>query len=102
MIAAFLVTGSTDVVIRDVSVAGTGSAAVVLLQNSSQVLVEGLRTIGDASTYANGLVYRVSEDQVYKDVRVRNVALSGTRGAAVTLDNTSEAGKLVGWDVDTH
>lgn len=80
--------------LRDVSVAGKGSAEAVMIEDSGRLVVDGLKLVGNLSSYTNGLIYRVKADSVFEDVTIRNVRASGTSGTGILLEKTHAAASL--------
>ena len=97
---AMVVRACDDVVIRDVVIAGKGTMAAMLVRNSGNIRVDGLRLSGAVGSYTNGLIYGITDDAAYADVEIRNVRAAGTKGAAVAIENSSEKGSLVGYSVE--
>ncbi|MBT3602696.1 MAG: hypothetical protein HN521_06470, partial [Candidatus Latescibacteria bacterium] len=94
--------GCSDVAMRDFTITGSGDVSAVLIENTGNVVVDGLTLNKGTGNFASGLTYLISEDNVFSHLRIRNVAVSNTQPNGIVLKNTSKSGTLTDYVITNN
>lgn len=85
---------SDNVTIRDVTfVDGEHDGASLRIEDGNNVLIDNVTISGDAQPQF-GVVYRVSSNEIFSGLRIRNIVAPYVRQDGIVIENLSESGRL--------
>jgi hypothetical protein len=80
-----------DISVRDVTVENISlKGPAVLLQNCDQVLVDGLTLRGKTNTLTSAVCYRITSNESFSGLRIRNVFAREVTEAGIVLEATGK------------
>lgn len=89
-----LVQNSDNLTLRNVAIVNAGQhGAAVVVEDSNNALLDNIVITGERQP-ARGLEYRVTADETFGGLRIRNVVASEVRDVGVALEDRSESGGL--------
>ena len=88
------VQNSDNVTVRNVTLveAGTDGSALVV-EDADNALVDNVVIVGEKQP-KRGVEYRISADQSFGGLRIRNVVAPGAEEAGIVVENASQSGRL--------
>lgn len=89
----------SDVSLRDFTITGSGDVSAILIENTGNVVVDGLTLNKGTKKFASGLNYLISKDKAFGHLRIRNVAIPTTQPNGIVLENTSKSGTLSNYTI---
>ena len=89
-----LVQNSDNLTLRNVAIVNAGQdEAVVVVEDSNNALLDNIVITGDRQP-TRGLEYRVTADETFGGLRIRNVVASEVRDVGIALEDRSKSGGL--------
>jgi len=89
----------SNVFMRDFIITGKGNNSAVLIENTGDIVIDGLTLNKGTESFANGLTYLISKDIALTNLRIQNVAAPNAQNAGIVLSNTSKTGTLSGYTI---
>ena len=88
------VQNSDNVTVRNVTLLEAGNdGAVLVLEDADNALVDNVVFSGDRQP-KRGVEYRISADETFGGLRIRNVVAAGAEEAGIAVENVSRSGQL--------
>ena len=88
------VQNSDNVTIRNVVLAEAGNdGAALVVEDADNTLVDNVVLVGDRQP-KRGVEYRISLDETFGGLRIRNVVAPGALEAGIAVENASQSGQL--------
>ncbi len=93
------VQNSDNVTLRNVTLveAGTDGAALVV-EDAENALVDNVVVAGERQP-KRGVEYRISADETFGGLRIRNVVAPGAGEAGIVVENLSQSGRLASYSI---
>ncbi|MGA1198571.1 MAG: hypothetical protein ACO36I_18955, partial [Candidatus Latescibacterota bacterium] len=89
----------SNVFTRDFIITGKGNNSAVLIENTGDIVIDGLTLNKGTESFANGLTYLISKDIALTNLRIQNVAAPNAQNAGIVLNNTSQSGTLSSYTI---
>lgn len=97
-----LVQNSDSLTLRDVTIVDASQdGAAVVVEDSNNALLDNIVITGDRQP-SRGVEYRVTANETYGGLRIRNVVASNVKGVGIALENRSEGGGLESYFVTAN
>jgi hypothetical protein len=94
-----LVHNADNVTLRDITFSDGGHhGPALLVENADQALIDNVTVSGERQPQF-GVVYRISANQMFSGLRIRNVLAPAVREAGIVLEIRSAAGGLESWQL---
>ena len=88
------VQNSDNVTVRNVTLVEAGNdGAALVLEDADNALVDNVVFSGDRQP-KRGVEYRISADETFGGLRIRNVVAAGAEEAGIAVENVSRSGQL--------
>ncbi|MDE0626166.1 MAG: right-handed parallel beta-helix repeat-containing protein [Bryobacterales bacterium] len=97
-----LVQNSDNLTLRNVAIVDAGQdGAVVVVEDSNNALLDNIVITGEQQP-TRGLEYRVTADETFGGLRIRNVVASAVRDVGIALEDRSKSGVLESYFVTAN
>lgn len=89
-----LVQNSDNLTLRNVAIVGAGmDGPAVVVEDSSNALLDNIVVSGEPRP-GRGVEYRVTAEETFSGLRIRNVVATRVQGVGIALENLSDSGSL--------
>lgn len=89
-----MVQNSDNLTLRNVAIVGAGQkGAAVVVEDSDNALVDNIVITGERQP-ERGVEFRITADEAFGGLRIRNVVAPGARAVGIALENLSRSGRL--------
>jgi len=92
---AVLIRNCDGLSVRDVTIENSRhGGAAVLVEDCNGALIDGLVLRGQTQSLTCGILYRVSSNRTFRNLRICNVVAQSVKSAGIELQNRSQGGTL--------